>query len=191
MKGYIMEWAGLYLDAVSHFLDRAREEKIDPSERLVCYNMAARIASLLGMKDLVADIAREVNELGEDLPLKGWIKASIAGYLRVAGRTGKLKPPPTYTVGDVRFTVDLLSIGIRVRGYIENFKLESVKEPSNGRITEDYVIIRGEVKGFKSIAFISKDGALDIRVSCILESSEEGLEIAAKAVQTITEMVKA
>ncbi len=186
-----MEWAGLYLDAISHFLDRAREEKTDPSERLVCYNMAARIASLLGMKDLVSDISREVNELGKDLPLKGWIKTSIAGYLRVAGRTGKFKPPPIYTIGDIRFTVNLLPTGIRVKGYIENFNLESVKEPSKGRITEDYVIIKWEFKGFKSIAFISKDGALDIRVPCILRSPGEGLEIATKAVQTISGMVKA
>ncbi len=191
MKPYIMEWAGLYLDAISHFLEKAREEEADPSERLVCYNMAARIASLLGMKDLIADIVREVNELGEDFPLKGWVKTSIAGYLRVAGRTGKFKPPPVYTVGNVRFTVDLLPVGIRIKGYIENFKLKSIKKPIDGRVAEDYAIFREEIEGFKSLAFIGKNGALDIRVPCVLESSEEGLKIATKAAQKIIDVVKA
>ena len=189
MKGYILEWAGLYQDAISHFLKIARSEEHHAPKRLVCYCMAAKIASLLGVKDLVSDISREVGNIGEE-PLKSWIKMSIAGYLRVAGRTGKVEVSSPYKVGNMKFTIVTLPLGVRVKGFVENPSLEPLRKVKGAEVQDDHAILKVEIEGIKCIAFLNVDGALDIRIPTIIESSEEGLKLAIKAVEEISSMVK-
>ena len=190
MKGYILEWAGLYMDAISYFLEEARSEEHSIPERLAAYNAAARIASLLGLKDTILDIQREVEGIDTDGPLKRWIQMSIAGYIRVSSKIGRIEAPTAYEAGSLRFTVEIAPAGVRVKGYIEKPDLEHFKEFGEAVMGEDYVIVRMEVDGVHCIAFVNSDGAVDVRIAGIIDSPDEGLRLASSIASKISAVVK-